>query len=85
MFLRVLEATFEKIARGYRKQRWRRGGMFSEKWTLHVYPVPSGAKSRVREGLLKKGLPGIRAWLVARREHVWLYGRHSSVASSCDF
>jgi hypothetical protein len=82
-FLRVLEATFEKISPGATgSNAGVEAGWYSEKWRLHVYPVPSGAKARVREGLLRRGLPGIRAWLVAPREQVWLYGRHACVASS---
>jgi hypothetical protein len=83
-FLRVLEATFEKISPGATGSNVGvEAGWYSEKWTLLVYPVPSGAKARVREGLLRTGLPGIRAWLEAPREQVWLYGRHSCVVSAC--
>ena len=82
-FLRVLEARFEKISPGSMgSSAGAEAGWYSEKWKLRVYPVPSGAKARVREGLLRTGLPGIRAWLVAPREQVWLYGAHSCVASA---
>jgi hypothetical protein len=82
-FLRVLEATFEKISPGCTgSNAGAEAGWYSEKWKLFVYPVPSGAKARVRGGLLKTGIPGIRAWLVASREQAWLYGTHSCVASA---
>jgi hypothetical protein len=81
---RVLEAQFEKISPGATgSNAGVEAGWYSEKWTLLVCPIPSGAKARVREGLLRTGLPAIRAWLEAPREKVWLYGRHSCVVSAC--
>jgi hypothetical protein len=82
-YLRVLEARFEKISPGCTgSNAGVDAGWYSEKWALFVYPVPSEAKARVREGLLRTGLAGIRAWLVTPREQSWLYGRHSCVASA---
>jgi hypothetical protein len=81
-FLRVVEATFEKISPGCTgSNAGVDAGWYSEKWALHVYPVPSRAKARVRKGLQTSGLPRIRAWLEAPREQAWLYGTHSCVAS----
>ena len=82
-FVEVLRASFSKISPGATgSNHGVELGWYSEKWALEVYPVPSESKARVREGLLKSGLPGIRTWLMTPRDQTWRYGRHSCVAAA---
>ena len=82
-FLPVVEASFEKVSPGATGSRaGAEKGWYSEKWHVYVYPVPSGAKARVRQGLVDVGLPLIRGWLEASRQPTWLYGRHTGLVSA---
>ena len=49
-------------------------GLYDDRWSLTVYPVPSPDRRAAQDALLDRGLPIVREWLMRPRSQTWLQG-----------